>query len=212
MLPDSLLLEWHPDRDQGLIWKEGGALADPTSSSLWAHYQLVAEVTCPNVWTLPGAPCGGDMGNMVIPRLVQPMVGYEKGIELFEQLPSPSEADALVACAMRLGRGMLAVEMAAEGLQYSYQEGYDLLCDVMGPATRTTVKPFDLVARWMGGVGILGVTNERWTEVKAILLLLGQLPQDEEMQGFARMLRQRVESEMDDPGPFLQRLKAQLSS
>ena len=207
---NSLTLVWHDDRAQGLSWKESDALADPTQSSLWPHYREAAGVTAPNNWTLPGAPCGGSMDNMTIPRLVQPMVYYEKGLEMFEQLPAPTASDALVACAMRLARGMLAVEMAAEGLQYEYQPAYDLLCDVMGPATRDVVKPFELVTRWMGGVGILGVANERWTEVKAVLVLLAQLPQDEEMEGFAHVLKQRAVNAMDDPGPWLKALGEQM--
>lgn len=204
-----LTLVWHDDRERGLQWKESEAVADPTKSTLWPHYQEAARVTAPNLWTLPGAPCGGSMGTMIIPRLVQPMVYYEKGLEMFEQLPAPTESDALVACAMRLAVGMLAVEMAAEGLKYEYQPAYDLLCDVMGPATRDVVKPFDLVARWSGGVGILGVANERWAEVKAVLMLLDQLPQDEEMQSFRHALKQRAVDAMEDPGPWLKSLETQ---
>lgn len=208
-LMESLLLEWYPDRDRGLRWQAAGPPADPTTSSLWEHYQKSAAVTAPNVWTLPGAPPGGDMRTMIMPRLLEPLAYYEHGLGLYEQIPEPTQADSLVACAMRLGRASLALELAAEQLKFSYQEAYDIACDVMGPVTCDVIKPFDLVGRWMGAVGILGVTNQRFVEVKAVVVLLSQLPQDEEIRGFHDVLIRRATDAMDDPGPWLAAVQAQ---
>lgn len=201
-----LLLEWKANREEGLQWQSAPELADPTRSSLWEHYLACARVTAPNNWTLPGASCGGSMGTLTIPRLVEPKTYYEHGLELYARLSSPTPSDDLVACAMRLAVGMLAVEMAAEGMQYSYQEGYNVLCDVMGPETARVAKSFDLVGRWMGGVGILGITNERFVEVRAVIVLLAELlelpldpPDRLELQGFFQMLVSRALSEQEGP-------------
>ncbi len=201
----SLLIEWQSDPVLTLRWENAGPAADPSQSRLWEHYQATARVTAPNSWTLPGAPCGGSMATPTLPRLLEPMAYFEKGLELYEQLPDPSPADDLVACAMRLGRAQLALELAADDLKLSYQEAYDIACQVMGPATSRVLKPFELVGRWLGAVGILGITNERWAEVQAVMVFLGEflehsLPADlrSEMEGFFAALLRRVAVEQKD--------------
>jgi hypothetical protein len=213
----ALTVEWHTDRNLGLRWQPAEAAADPTTSSLWPHYQQTASVTAPNNWSLPGAPLGGSMTTFTMPRLLEPLAYFEKGLELYGELPSPSAADKLVACAMRMGRARLALEMAAEGLKYSYQEAYDIHSDVMGPESADVAKPFELVGQWLSGTAILGITNERWIEVKAVLIFLSQLlaralpgvdPKD--LEQLAAMVLQRLANECPNPGPLFEALKEQL--
>ena len=212
-----LLVEWHSDRNLGLRWQQVEDAADPTTSSLWPHYQKTASITAPNNWSLPGAPLSGSMTTFTMPRLLEPLAYFEKGLELYANLPSPSAADKLVACAMRMGRARLALEMAAEGLKFSYQEAYDIHSDVMGPDNAEVAKPFELVTQWMGGTGILGITNERWVEVKAVLVLISQLlaqplpgVNPKELEQFAATLLQRAAEESKDPAPWFEALKEQM--
>ncbi|MEW6282530.1 MAG: hypothetical protein AB1758_28230 [Candidatus Eremiobacterota bacterium] len=215
--PGPLLLDWHPDRNQGLRWQRAERAADPTTSCLWSHYRETAAITAPNNWSLPGAPLGGSMETPAMPRLLAPLARFDRGLQLYAELPAPDPGDRLVACAMRLGRAMLALELAAEDLKFSHQEAYEILCDVMGSESADVAKPFDLVGRWMGGTGILGITNERWVEVKAVLVLLSQLLAEpaleadpKELEGFAATLMQRAAAELKDPAPWFEALKAQM--
>ncbi len=212
----SLLIAWQSEPVLGLRWEVAGPAADPSRSQLWGHYQAAARVTAPNSWTLPGAPCGGSMATPALPRLLEPMAYFEKGLELFQQLPDPSPADQLVDCAMRLGRAQLALELAADQLKFSYQEAYDITCQVMGLETSQVVKPFGLVGRWLGAIGILGITNERWAEVQAVMVFLAEflehpLPPEleKEMKGFFAALLRRAAEEQSDPQWF-RRLKERL--
>lgn len=217
--PGPLLVEWHADPNLGLRWQPAEMAADPTTSSLWRHYQKAASVTPPNNWSLPGAPLGGSMSTFTLPRLLEPLAYFEKGLGFFSELASPSASDQLVACAMRLARARLALELAAEGLKFSYQEAYDIHCDVMGPENAKVAKPFEMVSQWMGGTGILGITNERWVEVKAVLVLTSQLLAQnvpgidpEELEQFAAALLQRSANEHKNPAPWFEALKKQMDS
>ncbi len=216
--PGPLLLEWHSNREQGLRWQPATATADPSTSSLWPHYRQAAGLTAPNNWSLPGAPLGGSMETLTMPRLLEPLAYFEKGLELYGQLSTPSAADRLVACAMRMSLARLVLELAAEGLKYSHQQAYDIHCAVMGPEFADVPKPLEMVGQWMGGVGILGITNERRVEVKAILILISQMlvknlegvnPKDFEQ--LAATLLQRAANEWSNPGPWFEALKQQLA-
>lgn len=215
--PGPLLLEWHTDREQGLRWQPASATADPSNSSLWPHYRQAASLTAPNNWSLPGAPLGGSMNTLTMPRLLEPMAYFEKGLELYGELATPSAADGLVACAMRMSAARLALELAAEGLKYSHQEAYDMHSEVMGSEFAAVSKPFEMIGQWMGGVGILGITNERRTEVKAILILISQMlvqnlegVNPKEFEQLAAMLLQRAANEWSNPAPWFEALKKQL--
>lgn len=157
------------------------------------------------------------MNTMTMPRLLEPLAYFEKGLELYGQLTTPTAADRLVACAMSMSAARLALEMAAEGLKYSHQEAYDIHCEVMGTEYADVPKPFEMIGQWMGGVGILGITNERRTEVKAILILISQMlvknvpgVDPKEFEQLAAMLLQRAANEWGNPAPWFEALKKQL--
>jgi hypothetical protein len=218
MPPPSLLLEWE---ENTLRWDASPVgPADPSLSALWIDYQAAAEVCHGGVWTLPGAPSGGGRSDLpAMARLLEPMAHFERGLERLEKLPARTPCDDLVGCAMRLGRAQLALELAAERLKFSFQEAYDIHREVMGPATREVVKPYALVMRWLGALGILGITNQRWSEVKATLVCLSQLlklPLEKadrvEMEQFAATLLQRSAQKLEGPeaGEWFAALKAEL--
>lgn len=174
-----ILGQWQADRNQGLSWQAVEKLPDPMLSSIWSFYQECAKVTPHNYWSLPGAPCGESAHSAVIPRLAEPMAYYTEGLNLHSKLPNPNPSDDLLFTVMHTSMGLLAIEMAAEKMKYTFNEGYEMMCYGMEAVTGQMPKPLGLVMRWAAGVGSLGIAIGRLSEAQAVIVLLAELLEEE---------------------------------
>jgi hypothetical protein len=172
----ALKITWERAADRlSLRWSRSPQpLPDPSASSLWEVYRTAAALTQRDRWSFPQAPCLARPDLPVFNRTLEPLAAYEHGLRLYEALDSPTPADELVRIAMLYQKGFIELDMAAEKLRGTNEEGYRAHAALMGPAAAEIPKPLGMVTHWLGGVGILGVSLGQWNEVGAAIQFLNE--------------------------------------